>query len=75
MSILARSTLRVARHLQAPRQVRGVHIENTVDHTLPTDLTNKTALAAKMIVFSVVSFGIPFFGAWFQLQVLRKAAA
>ncbi|WVQ73402.1 hypothetical protein IAR50_002974 [Cryptococcus sp. DSM 104548] len=67
MSILARSTLSAARNLKvAPRQARGVHFENVVDHTLPTSI-NKYSLAAKMIVFAVAGFGTPFLGAWWQL--------
>ncbi|OXC69998.1 hypothetical protein AYX13_01343 [Cryptococcus neoformans] len=67
MSLLARST-RAARTLRTPQQVRSVHFENVVNHTLPTDVTNKYFLAAKIITFGVLGFGTPFYAAYFHLN-------
>ena len=35
--------------------------------TLPTSVNNKAWLATKMAVYTVLGFGTPFFGAWFQM--------
>ncbi|WVQ85059.1 hypothetical protein IAT38_007223 [Cryptococcus sp. DSM 104549] len=69
MSFLVRAApLRAARAFPAARQVRYVHVENVVDHTLPTNVTNKAWLGAKMIVFGVTGFGLPFIAASWQLS-------
>ncbi|RSH90946.1 hypothetical protein EHS25_010122 [Saitozyma podzolica] len=72
MSLLLRSTpLRAARALPLARQqaqARFVHIENVVDHTLPTSVKNKYWLAVKMALYTTAGFGAPFFAAWFQLS-------
>ncbi|WWC88645.1 uncharacterized protein L201_003558 [Kwoniella dendrophila CBS 6074] len=70
MSMLLRSApLRAAKALpRAQQQVRAAHFENVVDHTLPTNVTNKPWLAIKLITFSVVGFGTPFYAARWQIQ-------
>ncbi|WRT67954.1 uncharacterized protein IL334_004928 [Kwoniella shivajii] len=70
MSMLLRSApLRVARSLPIARgQVRSVHFENVVDHTIPTDVKNKPWLAAKIIVFATLGFGTPFYAARWQIK-------
>ncbi|KAL0240574.1 hypothetical protein I308_106371 [Cryptococcus tetragattii IND107] len=72
MSLLSQSTLRAARTLKTPQQVRSVHFENVVDHTLPTDVKNKYFLAAKIITFGVLGFGTPFYAAYWHIN---KASA
>ncbi|WVF69002.1 hypothetical protein IAT40_003776 [Kwoniella sp. CBS 6097] len=72
MSMLIRNApLRAARAFNnavSRQQVRGVHFENVVDHTIPTDVKNKPLLAIKIIIFSVVGFGTPFYAARWQIQ-------
>ncbi|KAK6908012.1 cytochrome c oxidase subunit 7c [Kwoniella mangroviensis CBS 10435] len=70
MSMLLRSApLRAARALPVARQqVRNAHFENVVDHTIPTNVTNKPWLAIKMIVFTTLGFGTPFFAAKWQMS-------
>ncbi|KAK1925873.1 hypothetical protein DB88DRAFT_509522 [Papiliotrema laurentii] len=70
MSILARSTLRVAQ-AAGRQQVRFAsgHAEvNTIGHTLPTSVQNKPWLAAKIAIFGILGFGTPFYAVHFHLK-------
>ncbi|RSH78372.1 uncharacterized protein EHS24_002097 [Apiotrichum porosum] len=70
MSMLLRTApLRAARVArQQAQQARGVHFENKVDHAMPTNVTNKPWLAAKLAIYTVAGFGLPFFASWFHIQ-------
>ncbi|OCF39548.1 cytochrome c oxidase subunit 7c [Kwoniella heveanensis CBS 569] len=78
MSMLLRNApLRSARAFNVAnrQQVRGVHFENVVDHTLPTDVKNKPLLAAKIIIFATLGFGTPFYAARWHIQKSSGGAA
>ncbi|KAL1409191.1 hypothetical protein Q8F55_006021 [Vanrija albida] len=69
MSMLIRtSALRAAaRNVAAPRQqVRNLHVENNVDHTIPTSVNNKAWFALKFVAYTATGFGLPFFSVWYH---------
>ncbi|KAI9634677.1 uncharacterized protein MKK02DRAFT_37554 [Dioszegia hungarica] len=68
MSILARASLRAARVAVPRQQIRSMHVDNVVDHALPTNVTNKPWLAAKIIIYGCTGFGLPFYAAHWHMQ-------
>ncbi|WVR06520.1 hypothetical protein IAU60_003551 [Kwoniella sp. DSM 27419] len=79
MSMLLRSApLRAARTFPTTavrQQARGVHFENVVDHTIPTDVKNKYFLAVKMVIYTTLGFGTPFYAAYWQISKANAGGA
>ncbi|ORX37228.1 hypothetical protein BD324DRAFT_625353 [Kockovaella imperatae] len=72
MSMLARTALRAPRQLVVRQQVRGLHFENELGKTIPTNTDNKVWTAMKIAMFAATGFGLPFYAVHHHL---KKAAA
>ncbi|WOO83039.1 uncharacterized protein LOC62_04G006518 [Vanrija pseudolonga] len=67
MIIRTQALRAAARNVARPQQqVRALHVENTVDHVLPTSVRNKAWFATKFVVYAATGFGLPFFSVWYH---------
>jgi len=75
MSLAARAPLLRSHILLTPRvgmQKRSMHVDNVVGDNMPFKYANKGAFGAKITVFLLAGFSLPFAASWYQL---RKAGA